>query len=391
VESNDVIVIGGGINGACTTYYLAKNKMKVLLIDKSHIAGGPTGVSSAIVRQHYSNPVTIRMALESLNAWQNFSEITGERAVFTETGFLLGARAEDIESLKANIAMQQSIGINTCFVSVKEVRDLEPHLDSNGMAGAAYEPESGYCDPIEAANGFAHAARRLGATIKTGLLVTSIQVDHGKVTGVITVSGSISAGKVIIAAGPWSNSLLQGLNRKTPMITTRVKVGIYRRPDDFSHHGIWADFITQVYLRPETGGLMLVGSISPQDETGEQVSDPDHFNERVDIETTSNLIERVAMRYPAMERSHVTNSYASLYDITPDWHPILDAVPGVEGLYLCAGGSGHGFKLGPAVGRMMADLVINGKDPMDDINLFSWDRFESGSQVHGQYDYSILG
>ncbi len=92
-----------------------------------------------------------------------------------------------------------------------------------------------------------------------------------------------------------------------------------------------------------------------------------------------------------MTRSNVFGNFASLYDITPDWHPILDAIPGIEGLYVCAGGSGHGFKLAPAVGEMMANLVLHGKKPEDDITLFSFDRFEKGNLVRGQYEYSIVG
>ncbi len=389
-DSNDVIVIGGGINGVCTAFHLARRGAGVTLLEKSFIAGGPTGVSSAIVRQHYSNPVTVRMALESLRVWQNFSDITGERPVFTETGFLLGVRSEDIQALKANIALQQSAGIDTRFVTLEEMRALEPHLDTSGLGGGAYEPESGYCDPAEAANGFAQAARRLGAKIRTGVTVTGFSTENGKLTGVHTDQGTLHCGKAVIAGGPWSNQLLQGLGLEIPMVVARVKVGIYQRPEDLKRHFIWADFITQVYLRPETGGHMLVGSIAPEEETGDRVPDPDHFNERVELDTLANFIERVAQRYPAMERSHLSSSYASLYDVTPDWHHVMDAVPAVEGLYLCAGSSGHGFKLGPAVGRMMSALILDGKEPGDDIDLFAWDRFERGKPVRSQYEYGIL-
>jgi glycine/D-amino acid oxidase-like deaminating enzyme len=174
------------------------------------------------------------------------------------------------------------------------------------------------------------------------------------------------------------------------MIVARVKVVLYRRPKDFSHHRIWGDFISQVYCRPETGGLTLVGSISPDEETGDTVADPDNYTQKVELETIASFAERLAQRYPAMERSHLASSYASLYDVTPDWHHVLDALPGVDGLYLCAGSSGHGFKLAPSVGAMMAQLVLGGKSPEDDINLFAWDRFASDNQVKSQYEYSIL-
>ncbi len=390
-QTSDIIVIGGGINGVSTTFHLVQHGAQVTLLEKSYIGGGPSGLSSAIVRQHYSNPVTAKMALESLRVWQNYTEIVGGKPVFTQTGFLVGVRPEDVSGLQANISMQQSVGIHTRFVSPQEMKEIEPHLDITAIGGGAYEPDSGYCAPVEAANGFVEAARRLGAQIKTGVTVNKILIQNGKVRGVESDQGFFPAGAVILAAGPWSPQLLRKLGIDVPIATARVKVVLYKRPSDFDKHMIWADFISQVYLRPETGGLMLVGSISPDEETGDQVSDPDHFNEKVELETIASFAERIALRYPAMSRSHVASSYASLYDITPDWHSIMDAVPGVEGLYLCAGSSGHGFKLAPSVGKMMAKLALEGKHAEDDINLFAFDRFTSGKLVKGQYEYSILG
>lgn len=390
-KSSDVIVVGGGINGVSIAYHLAKHGADVSLLEKSFIAGGPSGYSSAIVRQHYSNPITARMALESLRVWQNFSELVGGESVFTETGFLMGVRPEEIPGLKENIAIQQSVGINTRFIPIEEFGDLEPYIKTHGLGGGAYEPESGYCDPTAAANGFAQAAARLGAKIHTGVTVTALKSETGRIVGVVTDQGFFKTDTVVLAAGPWSTSLLGITGVEVPINTVRVKVGIYKRPEEFKRHAIFADFITQVYLRPETGGMMLVGSISPEEETADQVADPDHFNDKVELDILTSFAERVAKRYPAMERSHLASSYASLYDITPDWHHIMDAVPGIEGLYICAGSSGHGFKLAPSVGRMMAGLVLEGKESGDDINLFAWDRFSDQSLVRGQYEYSILG
>ena len=127
-ESSDIIVIGGGINGVCTAFHLAKRGADVMLIEKSFIAGGPTGLSSAIVRQHYSNKVTARMALESLKVWQNFDEITGAEPVFTQEKFLIGVTPEDVEGLKANIAMQKSVGISFEAIG-KTIRTTPINLD----------------------------------------------------------------------------------------------------------------------------------------------------------------------------------------------------------------------------------------------------------------------
>jgi len=389
-NTSDVLVIGGGINGVSTAYHLAKQGAKVILLEKEFIASGPTGWSSAIIRQHYSNTVTAKMALHSLRIWQNFADVVGGSAGFTQTGFLIGVGESDVEGLKANIAFQQSLGINTQFVSIDEIYDIEPHLNTTGLGGFAYEPEGGYCDPSTAANSFAQAAQRLGVTIHNGVRATNIQLNNGKVQGVKSTQGFFNAGKVVVAAGPWSLGLLGQLGINLPMVIARIKIGLYQRPDDFDRQRILGDFVTQVYMRPETGRQMLVGSISP-DEANDQVSDPDHFNGKVDLDTLADFAERVAQRFPAMDRGHLASSFASLYDITPDWHSILDRVPGFEGLYICAGGSGHGFKLSPATGMMMANLVLHGKGPDDDINLFSFERFAANRLVKGKYEYSIVG
>lgn len=387
---SDVIVIGGGINGVSIAFHLAKQHLKVTLLEKNFIASGPSGLSSAIVRQHYSNPVTIRMAHQSLQVWRNFSDAIGGDPDFTCTGFVVGVVPTDLDGLKANIELQKAEGVNTRFVPLEEISEIEPHMDTTGLGGAAYEPDSGYCDPAAAANGFAKAAIALGVKICSGVKANGFKIVNDKVVGVETNQGFLSTGTVVVACGPWTPNLLNTIGVELPIISARVKTVLYRLPDDLEQHRVWADFANQVYFRPETGNLMLVGSISPE-EAKDQVVDPDNFKETVGLDTVADFAEQVVKRVPAMTRSHLANSFASLYDITPDWHPILDAVPGFESLFVCAGSSGHGFKLAPAVGAMMARLVLHGKDPHDDINLFSFDRFDHGNFVRGQYEYSILG
>ncbi|MEK6256207.1 MAG: FAD-binding oxidoreductase [Chloroflexota bacterium] len=389
-STSDVVIVGGGINGVSIAYQLAKQGVKTSLIEKSFIAGGPTGHSSAIIRQHYSNEVTARMAHSSMQVWQNFDQIVGGDGGYTKAGFFMTVQPKDIEGLKANIKMQQSIGIDTSFVTAQEIAEVEPYLESAGMGGGAYEPDGGYCDPSMAANAFVAAAKRHGATIKIGVAATKIIVEGDRVVGLETSEGKISAGKVIIAAGPWSPKLLGHLGVEVPITTSRIKIGLFKRPDEFANHAVWADFISQIYARPETGGMMLVGSISP-DEAEDMVSDPDSFNPKADLDIIAEFAQSTTERFPIMEQAQVASNYASLYDITPDWHPILDEIPRYAGLYICAGGSGHSFKLAPATGEMMASLLINGKRPDDDINLFSFDRFTTGNQVQGKYEYSIVG
>jgi sarcosine oxidase subunit beta len=386
----DVIVVGGGINGASIAFNLAKEGLQVTLVEKDFIAAGPTGRSSAIIRQHYSHDVTARMALRSLRVFQNFDDVVGGDPDFHQTGFLLAARPEDVEMLKANITLQQGVGIDTRLVSPQEVHELEPYVSVEGIAAAAYEPESGYADPAATTTAFADRAKDLGANLQLGTRVEKVLVEKGRVTGVSTDKGTFQAGAVVLAAGPWTSLIAKRIGIELPIKASRHQVATYKRPAEFDQLMVFAGFADEVYIRPETGGLMLVGSIEPE-EAEEEVPDPDRYNERVDFDIVADFFERVARRYPPMERGTGAGGWASLYDITPDWHAILDALPGVEGLYCAAGTSGHGFKLGPAVGEMMADLIINGHKPEADINMFSARRFAEGKDVASRYEYSIVG
>lgn len=389
-KPTDVIVIGGGISGICTAFGLAKRGVDVTLIEKMFIAGGPTGRSSAVVRQHYSNEVTASMALESLKVFQNFDDVVGGDCGFHQTGMILGVRESDLEMLKANVGLQQEVGINTRVIDIKEIRELEPYISTDGLAAAAYEPESGYADPAGTCNSYAQAAKRHGCKLIIGDKAISIIVEKGKVTGLETDKGKLPAENVVVAAGPWSPQLVNPTGIELPMEACRHQVCFYKWPAKFKHNAVYADFVESVYMRPESGDLMLVGSIDPN-EAEDKVSDPDDFNEGVGLETITHYSERVAHRFPEMIEGGYTTGYSALYDITPDWHSIMDELPSAKGLYCMAGSSGHGFKLGPAVGEMMAKLIVDGKKPEDDINLFSFDRFEKNQFVRGKYEYNILG
>lgn len=383
----DVSIVGGGINGCSIAFNLAKAGLQVTLVEREFIASGPTGRSSAIIRQHYSNEVTARMALRSWQIWQNFGDVVGGEAGFEQTGFLLGAGEESIEELKANIALQQVVGIDARFVTPAEIKELEPAASVDGLAGAAYEPGSGFADPALASSAFAKRAKELGATIMLNTRATALKAEGGRITGLVTDKGELDTGVVVIAAGPWTPFLTRTIGLELPITSSRHEVAVYKRPSNFDHHLVFGDFKEQVYMRPETGELMLVGAI----EDIEATVDPDNYNEKIDFDTVADFAERVSRRYPPMSSGVSAGGWASLYDITPDWHPIMGTLSGFEGLYCTAGGSGHGFKLAPAVGEMMADLILNGTKPEADINLFSVERFDQGKLISGQYEQSIVG
>ena len=389
-KSYDVIVIGAGIMGCSTALELARRGLEVALLDKSTVGAGPTGKSSAIIRQHYSNELTARMALYSLGVFQDFANQVGGECGFTRTGFLALAQASDSKGLEANVALQQRVGINTELLSAESLQEMMPGIETADLLLAAYEPDSGYADPYLTVTSYAQAARNAGVTLMQETAVNDILFSGGRVSGVKTSVGEISAPLVINATGAWAAQLASKTGIDVPINSCRVQVAFFRRPSGYeAQHPVVADFVNATYFRSETGQLTLVGLIDPGE--AEAIVDPDHFKEGIDDEFVLEAGSGLVNRYPAMEQSQHTGGYASLYAITPDWHPIMDELPVGSGCYVCSGFSGHGFKLGPAVGVMMADLVTKVAQPQFDPWLFRFGRFSDDEPVRGQYEYSIVG
>jgi glycine/D-amino acid oxidase-like deaminating enzyme len=388
--NKDVIVIGGGINGAAIAFNLARGGAKVALVEKRSIASGPTGRSVGIIRQHYSNAVTARMALRGLEVFRNFDDVVGGECDFHQTGFLLSAREEEMETLEANVALQRSVGINTGIISVEEIRELEPDLCVDGLVAAAYEPESGYADPHSTTSAYVNRAEELGAQISTGIHVREILVEKGRVAGVLTDEGRLTAATVVLAAGPWSPQLSKLLGIELPIDSIKSEVCYYRWAPEMEFRTILIDTSLGLFSKPERGRLMMAGSVETKEPPTPPI-DPDNFGEGVDFDTVDKYARLVMRRFPAMNRGEATGGYTSLYDITPDWNPILGPLPGVEGLFCAAGSSGHGFKLAPAVGEIMADLILGAPTAGENLDMFELNRFSGDRSASGAYRQKILG
>lgn len=388
--SYDAIVIGAGINGASTALELARRGLRVALVERKNVGDGPTAKSSSIIRTHYSNPLTARMALYSLRVFQNFDAVVGGGCGFHNVGFVVLVNEKDVEGLKANMAMQRSVGIRTELLSPADLPTMMPGIYTDDLVAVAYEPESGYADPYLTLTSVVQAARAAGATLYQNTPVTGIRFQGDRVIGVMTPRGDMDAPIVVNAGGPWGAAVARLAGVELPLNPCRIQVAFFRRPPGFeAPHPVLADFINATYSRPETGGLTLVGLVDPGEANA--IVNPDSFDEHMDREFILEAGERLVRRRPIMEQAAGAGGFAALYDITPDWHPIIDEVPAGSGFYLCAGFSGHGFKLGPAVGRMMADMVTQASDPLFDPHMFRLSRFDEGEPVRGQYEYSIVG
>jgi sarcosine oxidase subunit beta len=385
----DVVIIGGGITGTSAAYQLARRGKRVTLLEKSYLGAGGTGRTVGLVRQHYSNEITIRMALRSLHVWQDFDQTVGGDVGWVTTGALFIVAPHDVDGLKANIALQQGVGVNTSFLDPLAVRELAPYLNCDDIGGAAYEPDSGCADGAMATNAYANRAKTLGATIVQGVEVTAICTGGGRVTGVETTQGQINAPVVINAAGPWGARLARRLGYDTPVEVSRHQVAVFQRPASLTAHPFIGDFIQGFYLRPETGHLTLSGSLEVSEAANK--ADPDHYTDTVDMDFNIAMADCTEHRIPAMGEAEIRKGWAGLYDVTPDWHPIIGPMPGLDGFICAFGWSGSGFKMAPVVGEMLADLTTGDHLCPIDPHLFRFERFAEGDLVEGRYAYSIMG
>jgi len=381
----DVVIIGGGVTGTSTAFHLTRRGVRdVVLVDKGTLASGGTGKSSACGRQHYSTAETCRMIRYSLEFFQHFAErVDGASCGFRHTGYLLGVDDNMRTPMEASVALQRSVGIDTRLVSPTEMRELEPRLRSDDLVAGCYEPASGYCNPVETAQGFARAARAAGARLMEDTAVVGLIVEGDRVLGVRTSQGDILAPVVLNAAGLWSAELAAMAGVDLPIHVCRHKISIVTWPEaDRRPHPMVYDFVTNIYTRPELGEHILVGGLDA-DESRDAV-DPDAYKEGVSLDESMDALARVSHRFPVLAEGHIARGYAGCFDVTPDWHPILDRV-GPTGYHVAAGFSGHGFKLSPAIGHMVAALLTEGPGAHPDLPTFRLSRFAEGKPIRGTY------
>ena len=382
----DVVVVGGGVMGCSILYNLAARGVTNTLLLERHVLGsGSTGRSQAICRTHYSNPFTAAMAWESLQIYRDFQQRLGGPSGFVETGYFVMVGEEDRQAMESNVALNRTVGIDTYLVSLEEAATIAPMLDVNGVVAVAYEPRSGYADPYAVTTTYARAARELGATVQMQAEVVSLQVEDGRVTGVVTSQGTVETNTVVVAAGPWAPKLLGPLGFDIPLEPVRHQVVQIQRPwDILPHHPAVADIANKASFRPDGDQFTLIGV--GEDET----VDADSFNPAVDFEPAAQAFERVVQRMPALGQGYFRGGWAGLFTVTPDWHPVLDRVEGAEGVYCAVGFSGHGFKLAPMIGTVMAELVTEGQAASVDITPLRVSRFREGDLVRSSYRYSVL-
>ncbi|MFQ6028852.1 MAG: NAD(P)/FAD-dependent oxidoreductase [Dehalococcoidia bacterium] len=381
----DIVIIGGGVMGCSMLYHLAHQGITdTLLLEQDVLGSGSTGRSQAICRTHYSNPITANMSWESLKVFSNFNEMVGGTSGFVNTGYLVVVENVDRAGLEQNIAMQQDLGINTRLVTAAEVKELAPMIDVSDAEGMAWEPDSGYADPHLVTTSFAARARELGAEIQMRAPALGIEVAGGRVQAVHTQQGRVATPVAVVAAGPWSRQVLASVGVDLPLETVRHQVALTTRPvDRIPAHPIVGDIAQSFSFRPDGSNITMVGF-------GEEEVDPETYNQGVDLSEMAGVFERLIRRMPAMTDSYFRGGWSGLFTTTPDWHPILDRVPGIDGLFCAVGFSGHGFKLSPAIGKAMAELIAQGESTSIDLTPLRYSRFAERDLLSSRYRYRVL-
>jgi len=359
VETADAVVVGGGVMGCSIAYHLAERGLEVLLLERDTLGSGSTSRNAGGVRQQFSAEINVRIQMLSVQMLRQFEEEIGVPSDFKQNGYLfLLTRPDEVDDFRGLLEMWHRLGLTEArWVTPSEARRMVPAANLDDVLGCTFCPTDGIASPDAVTMGYAGAARRLGATLREGTRVTGIDVRDGRVVGVRTNAGDVSTPVVFNCAGPWSEEvgLLAGI---------AVPVKPYRRhifvTDAFPliprDTPFTIDFTSSFYFHPEGEGVLLGMS---------DRAEPASFSLEVDHDFTETVLEAAIRRVPALENAGMRTAWAGLYEVTPDHQAILGPADGIAGLWCACGFSGHGFMQAPAAGRLLAQLLVDGKSDID--------------------------
>ena len=378
----DVIVVGAGITGASTAYHLRKRGLRVLLLERGEPASGGTGRSAAIIRQHYSTPLLVRLARASIDLLRAMPDEFGRDGGYRAAGYCFLVPADMMEGARRNVAMQHALGIDTGFFSLDDAARHLPELNSDGVAGVIYEPLGGYADPVQSTESYVAGFLRDGGELLRRTAARALLRTGDRITGVLTDAGPLAAGWVVNAAGPWAKPLAESAGLDLPLRSVREQDTIWEIPPGRPIPAVSiSNGVDAIYLRPLPGRRFVIGRGFPK-----QYFDVDPYNYKTtaDADFVADAQARAERRFPAFTGMRLIDSYAALYDVTPDWNPFVGPRAGLSGYADASGGSGHGFKIGPAIGRELAAWIADGT-AADDFCQFSHDRIALKKMFTGAY------
>lgn len=369
-----VIIVGGGVIGTSIAFHLAEAGVTdVLLLDRGELGGGSTCRAAGGVRAQFSDELNIALGARSLKAFARFGERPGQEIDLHRVGYLfLLSTPEQVAAFERDVKLQNELGISSRMIDPGEARRLSPLIDTDGVLAAAFSPDDGHCTPESVVLGYATAARRLGAVLRTGADVLDLKREGDRVSAVVTDQGTISADTVICAAGPWSAAIGDMAGVELPVQPLRRQVMFTEAmPDLPPVVPFTIDFATTFYFHREGRGLLL-GMSDPDQEPG--------FHLDYSEDWLPRLGSAIETRAPHLLDVGLTPGWAGLYEVTPDHNALLGRSAETSNFLYATGFSGHGFLQAPAVGEVMRDLCLD-RAPFVDVSPLSARRFADGAET----------
>jgi glycine/D-amino acid oxidase-like deaminating enzyme len=393
MERFDAIVIGGGVIGTSIACHLARlGAGSVLLLERGTLGGGTSAQSSCIVRTHYSVPINVALSNAALAIFADFPNYLGDADA--ECGLnrcglmLLAPEGERAAALRATLAVQRAAGIPASEITSDEARRIHPLLDLADEPVVGWEPSAGYADAYLTLSAYVRAARRAGAVLREGVTVTGLARDGARVIGVETAQGRIGAGLVVSAQNMWSRELARWLSIEVPLTLSRHRVMTLESASAYHNRlPVVMDWTVPdgIYFRCYSGRQVMVGDTAG----GEIVAEPDNEQAGIPLDHIADIGAKLAARMPSFADAGLAASWTGIYDVTPDWNPVLGPLPGIEGFHVAFGFSGHGFKLSPMIGRIIAQAAL-GLPPDLSIAPYSIERFAKGQLLLGAYGATVV-
>jgi glycine/D-amino acid oxidase-like deaminating enzyme len=392
-SSADLVVIGGGVMGLHVAWKLAERRVgNVVLFEKRVFGAGSSGKSGAILRQHYSHETLVRMARASLGEYAELHESTSGGIGFRRPGMVFICPRRDEKALDGNVALQRSCGVPVERLDVAELRQLEPRATFADDVIAAFERDAAFVDPALTLPAIAARARKAGAQLHEGVQVVDVVVDASRrVEAVKLADGTLVKTRTVVnCGGPWASQLCRKLGIDLPLTVVRPEQAFFAPPHSYGlERHVFADLQNGTYWKSEASGLTRVGLLSFEHD--QKVDDPDRYDESASGAFLADCRGRLARRVAAYADAVCWGGCGALYTVTPDAQALIGAVDGVDGLFIVSGFSGHGFKLGPSVGRGVAGIVLGGETGALDRGFFSPHRFREGRRNTPAYEYGVLG
>lgn len=394
MSTADVVIVGGGLEGVAAAWALSQRGVTdVLVAERNTVGSGMTGKSSGIVRCHYGVSSLAAMAAVGLEVFEKPGAFLGDEVSdigFRQTGYVVGVGEPNVDALRKSLAAQREVGVQTQEIDKSEVAKLWPWADLSPFAAFGWEARGGYGDAYQTAQAFAISARAAGVRIRQGCNVTELLIDGDRVTGVRLADGTdVAAGTVVVATGAWTRPFLEPYGVDVPIRVVREQIVTISPGLEMGPVPVFSDLVSLQYVRPELGGEILFGN---SDLAHSEPADPDDYLNRATDDFVELTVEKVSSRFPGFPDAAITGSYAGCYDVTPDWNPVISTT-GVAGVIVAAGFSGHGFKIAPAVGKLVADLVTEGRsaDPRIPESDFRLSRFAEHNLLKSPYPYVGAG